>query len=263
MYCIHTDKVCMSNEYEWKQSITELPIYSYSEIQSPVSSNFVLLVGHDANILQLLRWVGSDATPFHYPVNNPGFLNFVFFELWQQEQGSDKDDVSELFVRVVYYSPPLSALRNLVDPLTMAASSRWKRYRSIVPIRNCPANLTEGGRGLCPYSAFKTLILSQVLADGQPMGCMSSQSYSLLTALANPVCLYGDCSANKVCQVGTTCAWSGLLYNSQQCLEPEAIRMKHNCVPTLGWGCQTGTRCCNPAAACSSSGICRLSSMHC
>lgn len=120
----------------------------YSEIQPPVSSSFVLLVGHDANILQLLRWIGSDATPFHYPVNTPGFLNFVFFELWEE---GDSRDYKEHFVRVVYYSPPLVALRNLVDPLSIPASTRWRRYRSIVPIRNCPSNLTaqataEGGK---------------------------------------------------------------------------------------------------------------------
>ena len=225
------------------------------------------MVGHDANILQLLRWIGSDATPFHYPVNTPGFLNFVFFELWEEEE-EEEGGGQDYFVRVVYYSPPLIALRNLVDPLSLPASSRWRRYRSIVPIRNCPSNLTaqasaEGGRGFCPYSTFKSLILKQVLASGQPMGCMSSQSYSLLTALANPVCLYGDCSSGKVCQVGTTCVWTGLLYSSQQCLERRAIRSKSHCVPTMGWGCQTGMQCCNPAAACSSSGICQLSSQHC
>jgi hypothetical protein len=239
----------------------------YSEIQPPATGNFVILVGHDANILQLLRWIGSDATPFHYPVNTPGFLNFVFFELWEEEE-EEEGGGQDYFVRVVYYSPPLIALRNLVDPLSLPASSRWRRYRSIVPIRNCPSNLTAqasagGGRGFCPYSTFKSLILKQVLASGQPMGCMSSQSYSLLTALANPVCLYGDCSNGKVCQVGTTCVWTGLLYSSQQCLERRAIRSKSNCVPTMGWGCQTGMQCCNPAAACSSSGICQLSSQHC
>ena len=220
----------------------------YSELQAPVDSSFVLLVGHDTNILSLLRWIGSDATPFGQPVNTPGFLSFLFFELWQ-------DDESQAhFVRAIYYSPPLEALRDLADPRSLPLRDRWTKYRSIVPIRGCPTD----GRGFCPFASFKSLILNAALADRQPMRCMSSQSFALLTALANPVCLYGSCFGGKVCQEGTTCQVQDSLYS--QCLEPATVKTDWQCVPTLGWGCFTGGKCCNPAAVCNSAGLCVLPS---
>jgi hypothetical protein len=143
-----------------------------SAVQNPPSSKFVLFVGHDANLYALFRWFGVNTQPYKQPRNTPGFINYLFLELWQDSV------TSAYFVRMVYHSPPVQALRDLVDPTTLPTSTRWSNYRSIVEIPGCAVAPTM----MCPYPTFKKLILDTLAGQLKP-ACISEDHLSLLYSL--------------------------------------------------------------------------------
>ena len=123
----------------------------------------MLLVGLDANLVALFKWLGVNTQPYKQPRNTPGFANYLFFELWLDSV------TSAFYVRLVYHSPPVQALRDLVDPTTLPASTRWSQYRSIVEIPGC----AKAPLMACPYYTFMQLLLNSVNVELKT-GCISA-----------------------------------------------------------------------------------------
>ena len=134
----------------------------------------MLLVGHDANLVALFKWLGVNTQPYKQPRNTPGFANYLFFELWLDSV------TSAFYVRLVYHSPPVQALRDLVDPTTLPASTRWSQYRSIVEIPGC----AKAPLMACPYYTFKQLLLNAVNVELKT-GCISADHKALLSKFSS------------------------------------------------------------------------------
>lgn len=154
-----------------EQAVTGVSL-GYSELQSKVNDKLVLFLGHDANLLNILKWLKADAFPYGQPKNSPGYMHFILFELWKESTNGT------YYIRPVYHAPTIIDLSNPTDPNIRPQATRWTNQRSIISIPGC----TSGSQSMCPYTKFKKILLDNIMEQPK-FQCMSTQMQSLVYQL--------------------------------------------------------------------------------